>query len=879
MSEQELKPVDYYVAEANQNLERISKLVATGILSTTSDTSKKTAMREEYSNDLLSSKIEADFAQEIQRIYNARGTEFKDDNALATFVKDIAYNLLKSNIKIDENRRDIDIFREEEKGTEKWRIRANFSAFIKELRELLPKVESGEISIKYLGALIHYRVSMTGRFFKDGNRRIALALETFMMMRYNHGLPLFSNEEDWKIAAPSKFKDEEAVEYLDNLKEDARFIKWYYKYNSLFGGQEEWMPEVKKIEPKDPWKVMAQGALTRALEQNYTIYNESNIFQKQARLRECVDKTGIEVKKLVVFEPRRILLHEVIAAVITRIALPYGDEEGKKLREIVYSICGSIEGQKAFQTFAKEMTQRYESFKGIVSRKIKRNVHSVGAKEDQYSKLIGKYTSLLGKHYELSKKRMRLEDEQEALADLVSWELLKREYQTDIEEMVNKEMAILEKSGTEFLTMKTGHERDIWVLAGGPASGKTSIFNAKVKEKLVAKEKGTVNACNINPDIFKPLLLPLGEDYHAARTHEESSYVKDLVLEKLEHILDKTEKAPSMVLDVVNPDLKKFAAILKDNPKINLYTTTCPVTDEVIKEVKIPCSITRAFYRASRPFILDKEGKDTEEKNPDYGRYVPSGVVLDGHKKVSESFPGFVTSGRYSLIELYDNTTRESKEVCHMEGKALRIDNFNSFIEFLKKRYINTKAYSEETVYSSEHLTKGILKSEHVASSVAEYLKTGIKMNYQQHMSWDNGLTSRNLRLSLSDLAHDLNDEKRAGSIFEALTMDMLSRYNLKETFPIKLKEIDENGLSIFSNDIEREGYLPKGSVFRFLRLVNGIILKQKGTNISDIVLTKVSRDVLKLMIAKELPREEEKLIKYLPPVIESALSAATKKT
>jgi hypothetical protein len=77
---------------------------------------------------------------------------------------------------------------------------------------------------------------------------------------------------------------------------------------------------------------------------------------------------------------------------------------------------------------------------------------------------------------------------------------------------------------------------------------------------------------------------------------------------------------------------------------------------------------------------------------------------------------------------------------------------------------------------------------------------------------------------------------------------------------------------------IEREGYLPKGSVFRFLRLVNSIILKQKGTNISDIVLTKVSRDVLKLMIAKELPREEEKLIKYLPPVIESALSAAIKK-
>jgi hypothetical protein len=109
--------------------------------------------------------------------------------------------------------------------------------------------------------------------------------------------------------------------------------------------------------------------------------------------------------------------------------------------------------------------------------------------------------------------------------------------------------------------------------------------------------------------------------------------------------------------------------------------------------------------------------------------------------------------------------------------------------------------------------------------------------------------------------------------------MDVLSGYNLKEEFPIKLKEIDENGLSIFSNDIEREGYLPQGSVFRFLRLVNSIILKQKGMKVSDVVLSRVSKDVLRKMIEKELPREEEKLMKYLPPAIESALSAAPNTT
>jgi hypothetical protein len=42
-----------------------------------------------------------------------------NDKELEVLVKETAYNSLKSNIKIDEKRKDIDIFREEKKGTEK----------------------------------------------------------------------------------------------------------------------------------------------------------------------------------------------------------------------------------------------------------------------------------------------------------------------------------------------------------------------------------------------------------------------------------------------------------------------------------------------------------------------------------------------------------------------------------------------------------------------------------------------------------------------------------------------------------------------------------------------------------------------------------------
>jgi HEAT repeat protein len=923
------KPVEYYVAEANQNLERISKLVGTGTLSTTLYASKRAAIKE-YDKDLLSSKIEADFTQEIKRLYNQKDRPFEDEKALASFVKVVAYNLLKSNIKIEKERKDTDIFREEEKGTEKWRIGNDFNSFIKELHELLPKVKEGKVSVKYLGALIHYRVSMTGRFFKDGNRRIALALETFVMMRNRHELPGFYNEADWKIAAPITFKNEESLAYVNDLTEDARFLKWYYKYSQLFGAEKEWNPKVEKIEPKDPWSVMAQGALTRALESEHTIYDAKNIFQIPGVLRAYVQKTGIEVKKMVVFKPERVLLHEVIAAVVTRVALPDGDEEGVTLGKIVGQVVNSVEGKEAFQTFAGEIDERYESFKEIISRRIKRSVTS-GVKDDQYAKLINKYTNLLGHYYEVSKKRMRVEEEQKVLADLVAWELLKREYQADIEAMVSQEMMVLEKGKDEieskvidalrsryiaskenealrrkytmnFLTTHTGSDRAIWVLAGGPASGKTSIFRKEVKGKLLFEEKdnNNIDACNINPDIFKPLLLKLGEDYHAARTHEESSHVKDLVLKKLEYMLDKTEKGPSMVLDVVNPDLKKFETILKGNPKINLYTTTCPVTDEVmnkvevidevevIKEVKIPGSITRAFYRASKEFD-DKGGK-----NPDYGRYVPSHIVLDGHKKVSECFPGFIKSGRYSIIELYDNTTRESKKVCHLKGKALEIDNFSRFIEFLKKRHINTKAYSAETVYGKKYVDSSTrrLKPEHVASSLAEYLKSGIIINYKHNTHWDQGLISNNIGQSLRDFTGDLSgdlvkdldknkesSQKEAKALFEALVLDILNRSSLKGAFPVHLQEGEGKELSIFSNEIENEDYLDKGSVFRFLRAIVSIILKEKGTQLSSSMLDKISRDVLRMVIAKELPRGEEKLIKYLPQLIESAIYAANTKT
>jgi hypothetical protein len=414
-------------------------------------------------------------------------------------------------------------------------------------------------------------------------------------------------------------------------------------------------------------------------------------------LQAYAKKTGISARKIAVFRPERILLHEAIAEVVTKVALPAGNEVGK-LRKIVNDIIDTIKANPSFKKLATiNIDNRFESFKRIVTRKLERNAGSA-QQTDQYAQLIDKYSSFIRKHYASSNKRMKLREEQATIVDLVAWALLRKEYQTDIETLVSEALTKLEEEKKcSFLTMKSGFERAVWVLAGGPASGKRSIFNTKIKKQVIKKQRTAdelsaapqtisglleriqdkdddvrreaatelismnmatpedllkalrnevIDACSIHADLFKPLLLEAEEPYHAMRTHEESSHIRDLVLKKLENMLTKTEKAPNIIWDTVHPDLKALESILEDNPKINLYVTTCPVLDIVEGNKTIRGSVGRAFDRAKDEFLAKGV------KNPAYGSYIPTAVVLDGHKKVSESFPSLVSSGKYSLEPL-----------------------------------------------------------------------------------------------------------------------------------------------------------------------------------------------------------------------------------
>jgi len=218
-----------------------------------------------------------------------------------------------------------------------------------------------------------------------------------------------------------------------------------------------------------------------------------------------------------------------------------------------------------------------------------------------------------------------------------------------------------------------------------------------------------------------------------------------------------------------------------------------------------------------------------------------------------------------------------SQSVTWKVKKDLRIDNFASFIEFTKKRYINTKASSEETVYDRKYIDNNILRPEYVADGIAEYLKKGIKINYREETTWDKALISRDLGRTLGNFAKDFqsNDGKYIGILFEGLILGAIKEFGNKDSVPIKLKA-NNNVLSIFETKIENS-YLPKGAIYRFLECTINNVLKDKGVEISEEKLRRVASDVLKTIISKKLSREEDKFIKYLPALIEQALHKESK--
>jgi len=260
---------------------------------------------------------------------------------------------------------------------------------------------------------------------------------------------------------------------------------------------------------------------------------------------------------------------------------------------------------------------------------------------------------------------------------------------------------------------------------------------------------------------------------------------------------------------------------------------------------------------------------------------------LNGHKEVSEAFPGYISSGSYELIEFF-NTHVPRGQTPKMIGKMvgrnnLKIKNFAYFLEFIKKRYINIKAYNERRVYDKELLDEqNILKEENITNAISEYLKKGITILYKNCTTIrSNQIMISNLPTLLEDLKTDflmLGYNEKPKHLLEALIMNVLERYSFgyglpitdqkheqktDSLFPIILKDTAQEDISIFSNEIEN--YLAEGAIYRFFRCLCRVFLNERGIATSKIELENISKEILFKVVSKNLPREADSVVRYLP--------------
>lgn len=195
-------------------------------------------------------------------------------------------------------------------------------------------------------------------------------------------------------------------------------------------------------------------------------------------------------------------------------------------------------------------------------------------------------------------------------------------------------------------------------LAGGPASGKTSLINNG--HVRIPKD-----AVDVNPDIVRELLpeydrlKTLGDTAAAAKTHEEASHiaglVNDLALTRHHHVVvDGTGNSGAMKYR------RKVENARDHGHKTEVHYASIS-TDEAVR---------RAQLRASKS-----------------GRHVPEGYLRSAHKAVSQHFVHDDIRGLPGVgVHVYDNNGKKPVKVFerHAGGRE-SILHKNKFGEFVAK--------------------------------------------------------------------------------------------------------------------------------------------------------------------------------------------------
>lgn len=229
------------------------------------------------------------------------------------------------------------------------------------------------------------------------------------------------------------------------------------------------------------------------------------------------------------------------------------------------------------------------------------------------------------------------------------------------------------------------------------------------------------------------------------------------------------------------------------------------------------------------------------------------------------------SSGQYARIDVYDTSDKVPVKICEKipSLQVLNILHFGKFVKFITKKYINEKAYNEETVYNQNTMEPqtGILKCQYIADSIIEYLNMGIEIKYNSQLWSKRYFRSDNLNQFFTSLTTHLPGYP-IDKLIQTLIITFINNSREGKKFDCYLKLLkDGSEIPLLSPRREAPLGLGKDASNHILSSIISSYLKVKGLEDAKF-LDKVVNEV-RQKIPASFPTE--KLLASLPAWIDAA--------
>lgn len=331
--------------------------------------------------------------------------------------------------------------------------------------------------------------------------------------------------------------------------------------------------------------------------------------------------------------PERLALHETIIAISTQLKVASEDDFVDTFNKI-------------YEEAVLPLIQSKNSVFETKNKLIKKNVETYGIEYfgNSQEKALSKYKSDFEKYTDQYNKNLaKNKNEIQTLAQKFSVERPTRDERQKMQELQeitsfmeqNKERIIIDivinsqilqsnrKLVKDFvsgdkglfnseyikqfnhLTLHSKESRKSFLIVGGAASGKGGVTNS-VKNA----QEDPQDLLEINPDLYKKLLLPFSEvkgheELHAALTHMESAIVFDNIAETWQKMAE-NDQAPNILMDVQRAGNWQLGVLGTGDTNIYASSPVLPLT----------IALDRAYSRGLKT-----------------GRFVPTEEIIRGHKE------------------------------------------------------------------------------------------------------------------------------------------------------------------------------------------------------------------------------------------------------